>query len=123
MTHGPLRSARCFHPLNLSLSELSSRPNKQGNYNLHAETGEGEALDWEGSLAMQPVRSTGVLTISGLKATTPWHYLQDELPIIVDDGRITIKGNYELLAGDTVTFTLRKGQIIVEDLVLHQRNR
>lgn len=110
-----------FSPLNLSLSELSSRPNKEGNYNLHAETGEGETLDWEGSLAMQPVRSSGTLTISGLKATTPWRYLQDELPVIVDEGRITIRGNYDLTADDTVTFALRQGQVLVDGLALHQK--
>lgn len=117
----PTPFSTVFSPLNLSLSELSSRPNKQGNYNLHAETGEGEALDWEGSLALQPVRSKGTLTISGLKATTPWRYLQDELPVIVDEGRITIRGNYELLANDTVSFALRDGQVIVEKLSLHQK--
>jgi hypothetical protein len=110
-----------FSPLNLNLSELSSRPNKQGNYNLHAETGEGESLDWEGTLALQPVRSKGTLTISDLRATTPWRYLQDELPIIVDEGRITISGQYELLADDTVNLTLREGRVLVEDVALHQK--
>lgn len=117
----PTPFSTVFSPLNLNLSELSSRPNKQGNYNLHAETGEGEALDWEGTLAMQPVRSKGTLTISGLKATTPWRYLQDELPVIVDEGRITIRGNYELLANDSASFALRDGQVIVEQLALHQK--
>lgn len=117
----PTPFSTVFSPLNLGLSELSSRPNRKGNYNLHAETGEGEALDWEGSLSLKPVRSKGVLTISGLKATTPWRYLQDSLPVIVDEGRITIRSNYELLAGDTVSFTLREGQILVENLALHQK--
>ncbi|MGB4344101.1 MAG: DUF748 domain-containing protein, partial [Moraxellaceae bacterium] len=117
----PTPFSTVFSPLNLSLSELSSRPNKEGNYNLHAETGEGETLDWEGSLAMQPVRSSGTLTISGLKATTPWRYLQDELPVIVDEGRITIRGNYDLKADDTVTFALRQGQVLVDGLALHQK--
>lgn len=117
----PTPFSTVFSPLNLSLSELSSRPNKQGNYNLHAETGEGEMLDWEGSLALQPVRSKGTLTISGLRATTPWRYLQDELPIVVDDGRITISGHYELLAKEDVSLALRDGRILVEGLSLHQK--
>lgn len=117
----PTPFSTVFSPLNLSLSELSSRPNKEGNYNLHAETGEGEALDWKGSLAMQPVRSRGTLTISGLKATTPWRYLQDELPVIVDEGRITIRGNYDLTADNAVTFALRQGQVLVDGLALHMK--
>lgn len=117
----PTPFSTVFSPLNLALTELSSRPNKQGNYNLHAETGEGEALDWEGSLALQPVRSKGTLTITGLRATTPWRYLQDELPIVVDDGRITISGHYELLAKDDVNLALRNGRILVEGLSLQQK--
>lgn len=117
----PTPFSTTFSPLNLSLDELSSRPNKDGNYNLHAETGEGEALDWQGTLALKPVRSKGTLTISGLKATTPWRYLQDDLPVIVDDGRIAIRGHYELIADNNVSFSLRQGQVIVDALALHQK--
>lgn len=117
----PTPFSAAFSPLNLSLHELSSRPDRDGNYNLHAETGEGEALDWQGTLTLKPVRSAGTLTISGLKATTPWRYLQDDLPIIVDEGRITIRGNYELVADKDVTFALRQGQVTVDDLALHQK--
>lgn len=117
----PTPFSTVFSPLNLSLAELSSRPNKQGKYSLHAETGEGESLDWEGTLAMQPVRSQGTLTITGLRATTPWRYLQDELPFVVDEGRMTISGNYELSVKDDVALALRDGRIQVDELALHQK--
>lgn len=116
----PTPFSTVFSPLNLSLSELSSRPNKQGKYSLHAETGEGESLDWEGTLAMQPVRSQGTLTVTGLRATTPWRYLQDELPFIVDDGRISISGHYELTMKDSLALALREGRVQVTGLALHQ---
>lgn len=108
-------------PLNLGLSELSSRPNKDGGYTLHAETGDGEALDWHGTVAMKPVRSQGELKISHLKATTPWRYLQDQLPVIVDGGYIGISGHYQLEAAGDVTFALDNGRVVVEKLALHQR--
>jgi hypothetical protein len=110
-----------FSPLDLSLSEVSSRPNKDGEYSLHAETGDDETLDWHGTLAMQPLRSQGELKISKLKATTPWRYLQDSLPIIVDAGTISLSGRYQLTAGDTVVLSLDHGRILTDDLTLHQR--
>ncbi|MGH8492074.1 MAG: DUF748 domain-containing protein [Moraxellaceae bacterium] len=110
-----------FSPLNLALSDLSSRPDKDGGYTLHAETGEGETLDWRGTVAMKPVRSEGELKISGLKATTPWRYMQDELPLIVDGGKISISGHYNLVADNGVIFALEKGRVVVDELALHQR--
>lgn len=113
-------------PLNLSLSDLSSNPDKDGGYTLHAETGDGEALDWHGTVAMQPIRSQGDLKISKLKATTPWRYMQDELPLIVDQGLISISGHYQFNAGDAdkgvvPSFSLEKGRVVVDELSLHQR--
>lgn len=112
-----------FSPLNISLADLSSRPDRDGGYTLHAETGEGETLDWRGTVAIKPVRSEGELKISGLKATTPWSYLQDKLPLVVEQGLIGISGHYVLKADDVVTFTLRDGQVTVEDLTVSQHGK
>lgn len=117
----PTPFSALFSPLNLSLSDLSSNPDKDGGYTLHAETGEGEALDWHGTVAMQPVRSSGELKISRLKATTPWRYLQDGLPVIVDGGHIGISGHYDLVVDNGAVFTLEKGRVVVDELALHQR--
>lgn len=117
----PTPFSAVFSPLNLSLADLSSRPDKDGGYTLHAETGEGEALDWKGTVALKPVRSEGELRISGLKATTPWRYLQDELPVVVENGLIGISGHYRLVADEEVTFTLQDGRITVDDLAVSQR--
>lgn len=112
-----------FSPLNLSLSDLSSNANRDGGYTLHAETGDGEALDWKGIVAMNPLRSEGELRITGLKATTPWRYLQDELPVVIEKGLIGISGHYQLTAGDDVNFTLKDGHITVKNLSLYQRSK
>lgn len=117
----PTPFSALFSPLNLSLSDLSSRPDKDGGYTLHAETGDGEALDWHGTVAMQPLRSKGELKISRLKATTPWRYMQDELPVIVDEGLISISGHYNFSAGEVPDFSLENGRVTVDDLILHQR--
>lgn len=117
----PTPFSAVFSPLNLALNEISSRPDKDGKYNLRAETGEGEVLEWEGTLALQPVRSQGRLAISGLKATTPWRYLQDELPVVVSDGLIAIRGDYELRVDEVAEFRLSGGEVTVDALALHQK--
>ncbi len=117
----PTPFSTVFSPLNLALNEISSRPDKDGKYNLRAETGEGEVLEWEGTLALQPVRSQGRLAISGLRATTPWRYLQDELPVVVSDGLIAIRGDYELLVDEAAEFRLSAGEVTVDALALQQK--
>lgn len=119
----PTPFATAFQPLSLELNGLASRPDRDGLYTLHAETGEGEALDWRGTLAMQPVRSEGELRISGLKATTPWRYLQDQLPLVVEDGSIGISGHYKLTVDNGATFALSNGRIGVKDLALSLRGQ
>ncbi|MDP2227404.1 MAG: DUF748 domain-containing protein, partial [Moraxellaceae bacterium] len=118
----PTPFSTVFSPLNLALTEIGSRPDADGNYNLRAETGEQEVLEWEGTLALQPLRSTGTLAIRGLRATTPWRYLQDDLPVVVKDGRISIKARYDLVAAEEVKLNLADGQISVDDLKLHQKS-
>ncbi|MDF2447032.1 MAG: hypothetical protein K0S46_2268 [Moraxellaceae bacterium] len=117
----PTPFATELQPLNLTLSDLASRPDRDGLYTLHAETGDGEALDWRGSLAMQPVRSEGELRISGLKATTPWRYLQDQLPLVVEDGLIAISGHYRLTVDNGTAFALNQGRVEVDQLKLRLR--
>lgn len=117
----PTPFATAFSPLNLELSDLTSNPDRDGLYNLRAETGDGEVLDWRGTLAMQPVRSEGELRITGLRATTPWRYLQDQLPVVVSDGSIAISGHYRLKVDNGVSFTLDQGRVSVSQLAVDLR--
>lgn len=110
-----------FTPLNIALENLSSQPDKNGGYQLAAETGEGEKLRWHGSLALKPLRSQGHLEIEDLQATTPWRYVQDQVPVIVKGGRVFIGGDYSLLVDKAVEFKLDKGQVGVKDLHIEQK--
>ncbi len=112
-----------FEPLNIALENLSSQPDKDGGYALAAETGDQEKLRWRGSVALKPLRSQGQLEITDLKATTLWRYAQDQLPVVVKNGRIDISGEYQLTVDQTVDFKLAKGQLAVDDLALEQRGQ
>ena len=110
-----------FLPLNISLENLSSKPNKQGEYAFSADTGHGEKLRWHGSLAMAPLRSTGHIEIEDLQATTPWSYVQDSVPVIVKSGLITIGGDYQLTLDQSVALKLDNVSISVSKLLLEQK--
>lgn len=110
-----------FSPLNIGLETLSSQPNKNGEYQLAAETGHGEKLRWHGTLALQPLRSAGHLEVDNLQATTPWSYVQDSVPVIVKTGAIGVAGDYRLKLDQAVDFKLDQGHVTVNKLSFVQK--
>jgi hypothetical protein len=118
----PTPFAGNFAPLNISLENLSSLPNKKGEYALAADTGHGEKLRWHGSLALSPLRSSGHLEVQDLQATTPWSYVQDTVPVIVKTGLIDVAGDYRLTMDQAVDFKLDQGRIGVRDLLVQQKD-
>ncbi|RZU44878.1 uncharacterized protein DUF748 [Fluviicoccus keumensis] len=106
-----------LEPLNLQLHNLSSRPAGSGKYHFAAETGKGEALEWHGTVALNPVRSEGDLAIRGLQAKTVADYAQSALPLSVQAGRLSMAGHYVLLLeNDTPTVRLTGGALNLEGL-------
>lgn len=85
-----------LEPLELSLYNLDSKPDGSGQYHFEAETGKGEYLAWKGSLALNPVRSEGYLAVKGLQATTIGDYLQNQLPVVIRDGKVSLSGHYRM---------------------------
>jgi hypothetical protein len=117
----PTPFSAVFSPLNISLDNISSRPNKQGEYAFSADTGHGEKLRWHGTLAMAPLRSSGHLDIEDLQATTPWSYVQDSVPVVVKSGLISIGGDYQLTLDQAVALKLDHGSVSVSKLLLEQK--
>ena len=114
----PVPFSTALAPLDFRLFNLASAANGAGRYRLSAETGQGERLAWEGEVAVNPVRSSGVLSIGGLRAKTVSDYLQDTLPVRFEDGRMDISGEYRFVLRDHPELSLRQVGVALRDLVL-----
>lgn len=87
-------------PIHIALTNFSTRPGGYNSYAFTAELGEGETLEWEGTIFLEPIRSEGVLSLSGVKLATLWHYVRDQYNFDLAAGMLQAKGRYRF---DTAT--------------------
>lgn len=105
--------------LSLGLDKFTTRPDREGRYSLQAITGDGEMLKWSGEIGLSPLRSTGSLELTNLRAHTLWSYVQDQLGFVIDRGLLDASADYALdfSPGKTVT-RLDRVTLRVRDLNL-----
>jgi uncharacterized protein involved in outer membrane biogenesis len=77
-------------PIHIALKNFHTRPGGENTYAFAAELGKGEALAWEGTLSVEPIRSSGKLSLSGVKVRTLWQYLRDRFQFDLTDGVVGI---------------------------------
>ncbi|MDB6090325.1 MAG: hypothetical protein JWN85_3109 [Gammaproteobacteria bacterium] len=111
-----------FTPIAFELRHFSTRAKSGNDYSLTAASPEGERLDWNGSILLEPLSSHGTFAITNLQAATIWRYLQQPLPLETPEGVIGLKGGYDLdLAGATAGIRINVHDAAVTDLKLRPR--
>jgi len=70
-----------------------------GEFTFSGVSAQGERLEWHGHLGVQPVESTGQITIEGLRVQTLWEYFQDQLNFTVTSGTIDLAASYRFSDG------------------------
>ncbi len=107
-----------IHGFNLSLYNMSSLVDGEGQYQFVAQTAQHEKFTWKGSLGLQPLRSQGHFSIEKLQLTTPASYVADILPVNIKQGELTVVADYLFyLKNEQPQLTLSQGHIIVNDMV------
>lgn len=81
-------------PIHISLKNFFTKPGGENTYAFTAELGKGETLAWEGTLSIDPIRSAGKLSLSGVKLRTLWQYLDDRFQFDLTDGVLALNGGY-----------------------------
>jgi hypothetical protein len=85
-----------LRPINLELSNFSTKKNNENGYSLDAMSTEGEQLAWKGSFTMSPLRSNGSFAISHLKATSVGDLAGPYLPFTLPRGMAEFSARYAL---------------------------
>ena len=80
--------------LDLELKNLSTLPARAGRYAVDAALPDGGSLRWSGELSLNPVRSSGTVTVAGLKLATLWHWAQDRLALAEPAGDLELSSRY-----------------------------
>lgn len=104
-------------PIAIALNNFATHPDLENPYVVTAELSDGEVLEWEGTLVLEPFSSQGKISLTGFQLHTPWRYLQDQLRFEIQDGVLNVSTEYQVaMQGEHVDTTLRKGEIHVREL-------
>ena len=109
-------------PINIALKNFSTRPDSENPYSITAEITEGESLNWEGTLNLDPLSSEGRVSLNGLKLRGIWEYLQDLFRFEIADGLLSLSSDYTLkIIGDRLDATLSSAEIHLKQFALTEK--
>lgn len=99
-------------PVNLSLLNFYTAPNRDAPYQFTAETGSGEKLRWAGTVSVNPLASEGELLISGIQPATYAPYYRDLVRFDVLGGVLDVSGRYKATLGERgLAATMESGHV------------
>lgn len=119
----PSQPRTTLAPLAFRISGLRTRAGG-GRFNLQAVSGQGERLDFDGSLSLQPLASDGRFQVKALQASSVQDFLGGYLPMQLHGGSLDLTGQYHFGAvGDAQGMQLDLGlpQVRVSGLGLRAR--
>ncbi len=109
-----------FHPLTIHLSDISTLPEREGDYALTATGGDGAILNWSGHVSLHPLRSQGELAFRHIPTETPWTFFRSMLNILPPEGELNLETRYLVdLGRDTTIAALDDLSVQVIGLGLH----
>jgi hypothetical protein len=88
-------------PIQFTLNDFRTAANYQNAYEFAGTTQGGEQLKWAGAFSVQPLGSEGTFSIGGLKTSTLWAYIQDQVAFTLPSGLIDLGGSYRLAVNDS----------------------
>lgn len=87
-------------PIDVSVTDLSTLPERTGQQQVRVTTTSGVSLGWRGTLSLVPVSSAGTVTIEGPLLPLAASYLQDQLAFSVPSGDVQSQLDYTFRIAD-----------------------
>ncbi len=85
-------------PLSFSIEKLSTLPRDRGDYSLEATLNDQTRVHWQGRVGLNPIESSGELTVSNLPLARAAAMAGAKLPVTLD-GVATLRANYSAAFG------------------------
>lgn len=87
-----------FNHLNIELNKLSTIPDEQGQLHLSLQANDGTHMTWQGDVSLEPLSSSGQLSIEHVALSSWWPYAQEFADIDLQSGTLSFKTQYRLTA-------------------------
>ena len=108
-------------PIRIVLKNFHTKPGGDNSYAFTAELDKGEMLSWAGTVSLEPLRSSGKFSLSGVKLPRLWQYLHDRFRFDVIDGIVSVDAGYALDVDATpIELQVSQANIRVEKLAVRE---
>ncbi|WP_339451833.1 DUF748 domain-containing protein [Pseudomonas sp. EA_5y_Pfl2_R50] len=85
-----------YDDLSFELKNLSTLPEDSADMTLVAIGPQGGRIDWAGNFSLIPFTSEGTLKVTDGKMKAFWPYVRDSVPLVLEDGVISLSTEYKL---------------------------
>ena len=92
----PTPASTTFAPINLEVLDLTTLPDRHGQYAITAAVRDGGSIAWRGDVSVLPIASAGELEVKGLKLATAWAFMREELGLSQPKGSVDLAARYQL---------------------------
>lgn len=109
-------------PLNIELTDIKTLPGHKGPYTITAQTPGGAFLSWQGEVSLDPVTSSGSLSLENLFLAKLWQFFRDRVALEEPKGVIQMRTHYRFdLSGDSPVVHLDALGLQVDGIDLRRR--
>lgn len=95
-----------YDQLDFELNNLSTLPEDSADMTLVAVGPAGGQIDWTGNFSLIPIASEGKLKITDGKMKSFWPYVRDAVPLVLEDGVVSLSTDYKLSLDKTTELLL-----------------
>ena len=109
-----------YGPINLAVTDFTTRRDGHGPYTFVATTSDGESFAWSGRISVNPPQSTGRFDLTGISPGKYAAYLAQFSTVQVASGKIDVGADYRVNAAssplelDVTNATLRVSNLLVK---------
>jgi hypothetical protein len=108
-------------PIHIVLKNFHTKPGGENSYAFTAELDKGEILSWAGTVSLEPMRSSGKFSLSGMKLPRLWQYLHDQFRFDVTDGTVAVDAGYALNVDETpIGLQISQANMRIEKLAIRE---
>jgi uncharacterized protein involved in outer membrane biogenesis len=104
-------------PIDIVLDNFYTKPGGDNAYALTGELSKGATFDWKGTISLEPVRSEGTLSLTGVKLPRNFQYIQDQFNFTIPNGTVQAQGRYRFdTSGSSIDMEVSDASLQLADV-------
>ncbi|MGD0958989.1 MAG: DUF748 domain-containing protein [Methylomonas sp.] len=114
-----------LQPINLNITELTTAINVKGHFDLGFDLASGGHLQWQGELGLEPVSSSGHISLDQLNLSYIWkEFLQAKLPVAIPEGSLNVHTDYQAnMVEGKLALLINKGEADINQLKITEKEK